>query len=71
MIMRGKRLFVTAFVLLSGLASGLWAAETRVVTILGSSDVHGYFVPWDYATDTAFPAGGLARSKRTLTTTGG
>jgi len=35
--------------------------EKRVVTILGSSDIHGYFVPWDYATDAAYPNGGLSK----------
>jgi len=35
--------------------------DKRVVTILGSSDIHGYFVPWDYATDAAYPSGGLSK----------
>lgn len=37
------------------------SAQTKTLTILGSSDVHGYFLPWDYATDTAYPNGGLTK----------
>ncbi len=46
-------------VLLAGLAAAE-AAETKTITLLGTSDVHGFCVPWDYSTDTAFP-GGLAK----------
>lgn len=35
--------------------------EKRTVTIFGSSDIHGYFLPWDYATDAAYPTGGLSK----------
>lgn len=31
------------------------------ITILGTSDLHGTFVPWDYATDTANMAGSLSQ----------
>jgi 2',3'-cyclic-nucleotide 2'-phosphodiesterase/3'-nucleotidase len=38
------------------------AANDHVtVTILGTSDVHGRFVPWDYATDTEDRSGSLAQ----------
>ena len=50
---------IISFVLV--LAPSVWAGETKTVTILGSSDIHGYFVPWDYATDTAYPNGGLSK----------
>nr|WP_315464741.1 5'-nucleotidase C-terminal domain-containing protein [uncultured Rhodoferax sp.] len=50
---------ITSGFLLAGTVAG--AAETRTITLLGSSDIHGYFVPWDYATDTAFPSGGLSK----------
>ena len=55
---------------LAGCAGGAKAApiapqasvgEKRTVTIFGSSDIHGYFLPWDYATDAAFPTGGLSK----------
>ena len=42
------------------LATGA-SAETRRITLLGSSDIHGYFVPWDYATDTEYKAGALSK----------
>ena len=42
------------------LAAGA-SAETRRITLLGSSDIHGYFVPWDYATDTEYKAGALSK----------
>ncbi|BES86922.1 bifunctional metallophosphatase/5'-nucleotidase [Pectobacterium araliae] len=38
------------------------AAQDPVnITILGTSDLHGTFVPWDYATDTANMAGSLSQ----------
>nr|WP_199065913.1 bifunctional UDP-sugar hydrolase/5'-nucleotidase [Chromobacterium sp. ASV5] len=36
-------------------------ADTVDVTILGTSDLHGRFVPWDYASDTENRAGSLAQ----------
>lgn len=37
------------------------AQEPVNITILGTSDLHGTFVPWDYATDTANMAGSLSQ----------
>lgn len=37
------------------------AQEPINITILGTSDLHGTFVPWDYATDTANMAGSLSQ----------
>lgn len=50
----------TATVLSLLLAAGAHA-ETRRITLLGSSDIHGYFIPWDYATDTEYKAGALSK----------
>lgn len=60
-------LALSALVFLAGCASSEVAVpaaaigDTRVVTLLGSSDIHGYFIPWDYATDSAYPNGGLTK----------
>lgn len=37
------------------------AAEPVNITILGTSDLHGTFVPWDYSTDTENLAGSLSQ----------
>lgn len=37
------------------------AAEPVTITILGTSDLHGTFVPWDYSTDTENLAGSLSQ----------
>lgn len=37
------------------------AAETVNITLLGTSDLHGTFVPWDYASDTENLAGSLSQ----------
>lgn len=37
------------------------AAEPINITILGTSDLHGTFVPWDYSTDTENLAGSLSQ----------
>lgn len=37
---------------MGGLPRARAAADTVQLTILGTSDVHGRFMPWDYATDT-------------------
>lgn len=37
------------------------SADTVSVTILGTSDVHGRFMPWDYATDTEDRSGSLTQ----------
>ncbi|UKE82306.1 bifunctional metallophosphatase/5'-nucleotidase [Pectobacterium colocasium] len=42
-------------------ASAMAAQEPVNITILGTSDLHGTFVPWDYATDTANMAGSLSQ----------
>ncbi|WP_350315884.1 5'-nucleotidase C-terminal domain-containing protein [Pectobacterium aroidearum] len=41
--------------------SAMAAQEPINITILGTSDLHGTFVPWDYATDTANMAGSLSQ----------
>lgn len=57
-----KRLLLSSLISLT-LTTPLFAADgDRVnVTILGTSDIHGTFVPWDYASDTANPAGSLSQ----------
>ena len=35
--------------------------DIREVSILGTSDLHGHFVPWDYAADQANLAGSLSQ----------
>ncbi|MBQ4212446.1 MAG: metallophosphoesterase, partial [Selenomonas sp.] len=37
------------------------AGDTVKLTILGTSDVHGRFMPWDYATDTEDRSGSLVQ----------
>ena len=37
------------------------ATETVNITLLGTSDLHGTFVPWDYASDTENLAGSLSQ----------
>lgn len=34
-------------------------AETVELTVLGTTDLHGYFMPWEYASDTAYNWGSL------------
>lgn len=44
-----------------GLSGNVMAAETVNITLLGTSDLHGTFVPWDYASDTENLAGSLSQ----------
>lgn len=44
-----------------GLSGNAMAAETVNITLLGTSDLHGTFVPWDYASDTENLAGSLSQ----------
>ena len=37
------------------------SADTVSVTVLGTSDVHGRFMPWDYSTDTEDRSGSLTQ----------
>lgn len=37
------------------------AAEEKTITILGTTDIHGRFMPWDYASDAESTAGSLAQ----------
>ncbi|MFI8417269.1 bifunctional metallophosphatase/5'-nucleotidase [Serratia sp. NPDC078593] len=46
---------------LLGLSTSALASEPVNITILGTSDLHGTFVPWDYATDTENLAGSLSQ----------
>lgn len=51
-------LFISFAMLSTPLAQ---AAEQTTVTILGTSDVHGRFVPWDYALDAPNNSGSLTQ----------
>ncbi|MDX6917380.1 5'-nucleotidase C-terminal domain-containing protein [Pectobacterium carotovorum] len=52
----------TLLSLLLCLSTSAMAVQEPVnITILGTSDLHGTFVPWDYATDTANMAGSLSQ----------
>lgn len=51
----------TLLSLLLCLGSTAMAAEPVNITILGTSDLHGTFVPWDYATDSENLAGSLSQ----------
>ncbi len=46
---------------MGGLSRARAAADTVQLTILGTSDVHGRFMPWDYATDTEDRSGSLVQ----------
>lgn len=54
---------MTVMLLAPGLSNSAFAEDSGTVTlqILGTSDLHGRFVPWDYATDTENTAGSLAQ----------
>ncbi len=45
----------------AGTALAAPAEDSVTVTILGSSDVHGHFLPWDYASDTEDLSGSFAQ----------
>ncbi|HDG1672477.1 TPA: 5'-nucleotidase C-terminal domain-containing protein [Kluyvera cryocrescens] len=47
--------------LLLGLSTSAAMADPVNITILGTSDLHGTFVPWDYSTDTENLAGSLSQ----------
>ncbi|MFV8906065.1 5'-nucleotidase C-terminal domain-containing protein [Serratia fonticola] len=51
----------TLLSLLLCLSTTAMAAEPVNITILGTSDLHGTFVPWDYSTDTENLAGSLSQ----------
>jgi len=51
----------TLLSLLLCLSASAMAAEPVNITILGTSDLHGTFVPWDYSTDTENLAGSLSQ----------
>ena len=46
---------------LSGVKALASTGDTTQLTILGTSDVHGRFMPWDYATDTEDRSGSLVQ----------
>ncbi|SHK71960.1 2',3'-cyclic-nucleotide 2'-phosphodiesterase / 3'-nucleotidase [Selenomonas ruminantium] len=46
---------------ISGVKALASAGDTVQLTILGTSDVHGRFMPWDYATDTEDRSGSLVQ----------
>lgn len=51
----------TVFSLLLCLSATAFTAEPVNITLLGTSDLHGTFVPWDYASDTENLAGSLSQ----------
>ncbi|OMQ21018.1 bifunctional metallophosphatase/5'-nucleotidase [Serratia oryzae] len=51
----------TLLSLLLCLSTSVVTAEPVNITILGTSDLHGTFVPWDYSTDTENLAGSLSQ----------
>lgn len=51
----------TLLAVLLCLGTSAMASELVNITILGTSDLHGTFVPWDYSTDTANLAGSLSQ----------
>jgi len=51
----------TLLSLLLCLSTSAIAADPVNITILGTSDLHGTFVPWDYSTDTENLAGSLSQ----------
>ncbi|SUI62845.1 Trifunctional nucleotide phosphoesterase protein YfkN precursor [Serratia quinivorans] len=51
----------TLLAVLLCLGTSAMASEPVNITILGTSDLHGTFVPWDYSTDTANLAGSLSQ----------
>ncbi|WP_156292811.1 bifunctional metallophosphatase/5'-nucleotidase [Serratia oryzae] len=51
----------TLLSLLLCLSTSVMTAEPVNITILGTSDLHGTFVPWDYSTDTENLAGSLSQ----------
>lgn len=57
-----KKHFLASAILLS-LAGQTFAADGDMVdvTILGTSDIHGHFMPWDYAADKQNMRGSLSQ----------
>lgn len=51
----------TLLAILLCLGTSAMASEPVNITILGTSDLHGTFVPWDYSTDTENLAGSLSQ----------
>lgn len=51
----------TLLAVLLCLGTSAMASEPVNITILGTSDLHGTFVPWDYSTDTENLAGSLSQ----------
>lgn len=37
------------------------SAETKTIRIIGTSDLHGKFMPWDYALNAASPSGSMTQ----------
>ncbi|MBR2565239.1 MAG: 5'-nucleotidase C-terminal domain-containing protein [Paenibacillus sp.] len=54
----------TSLLLVSLTSNTAQAAETEketIITLLGTSDIHGRFMPWDYALDGPNPAGSMTQ----------
>ena len=58
--MKLKSLTVTALAC-AIFAQGSIASERVDITLLGTSDIHGHFIPWDYASDKPIKAGSLSQ----------
>ncbi|WP_028866279.1 bifunctional metallophosphatase/5'-nucleotidase [Psychromonas aquimarina] len=58
-----KKTFLYSAVLAAVFSGSVYAADGDIVdvTILGTSDLHGHFMPWDYATDKANMRGSLSQ----------
>ena len=57
---RSLALFMTAFLILPALPAKA-ETETKTLRIIGTSDLHGKFLPWDYALNAESPSGSLAQ----------
>lgn len=40
--------------------------DIHQVTILGTSDIHGHFMPWDYAADKLNMRGSLSQDRKSV-----
>ena len=54
-------LCVALMIALPALSANAEETETRTVRIIATSDLHGKFVPWDYARNEASPSGSMAQ----------
>ena len=52
---------LTVLMLIALVIPGLSEAETKSLRIIGTSDLHGKFMPWDYALNAANASGSMAQ----------